>query len=104
MRILASMLLISSFVMAIPATALLRCDADLVQRGMTHLEVVERCGAPVYELGWTDYRYPGYLVRVDEWTYELGDHRFRRQLIFENGRLLRIETRRKPTGGLSLLP
>jgi hypothetical protein len=103
MRMLISMVLALTLPAAVSAQALLRCDADLVQRGMTHLEVVERCGVPVYELGWTDYRYPGYLVRVDEWTYELGDHRFRRQLIFENGRLLRIETRRKPTGGLSLL-
>jgi hypothetical protein len=74
----------------------LRCDSDLVQRGMTTLEVMERCGYPVYEFGWTDYRYPGYLVRVDEWTYDLGENRFRRLLTFENGRLVRIETRRKP--------
>jgi hypothetical protein len=104
MNIVASMLLVVSLLTVLPAAALLRCDADLVQRGMTHLEVIERCGAPVYELGWTDFRYPGYFVRVDEWTYELGDNKFRRQLIFENGRLLRIETRRKPTSGLSLLP
>lgn len=78
--------------------ASLRCNTELVARGMTPLEVVERCGEPQYALGWTDFRYPGLFVRVDEWTYELGANRFRRQLTFENGRLIRIETRRKPTG------
>lgn len=83
-----------------PASASLRCDSDLVQRGMTPLEVLERCGLPVYEFGWTDYRYPGFFVRVDEWTYDLGSNKFRRQLTFENGRLMRIETRTKPRGQL----
>lgn len=84
------------------AVAGFRCDTELVVRGMTPLEVLERCGEPVYELGWTDYRYPGRFVRVDEWTYEPGDNRFRRLLTFENGRLREIETRPKPTGALSL--
>jgi hypothetical protein len=97
MRMLAVVLLIAALPAALPAHASLRCDAELVLRGMTPPEVVERCGLPVYEFGWTDFRYPGLLVRVDEWTYEPGEHRFRRQLIFENGRLTRIETRRKPS-------
>ncbi len=65
---------------------------------MTPLEVVERCGEPEYTYGWTDYRYPGIFVHVDEWTYDIGLNKFRRLLTFENGRLIRIETRRKPTG------
>jgi len=97
MRILPASLLVGAMLTAVMAEAALRCDADLVRRGMTPFEVVERCGPPVYEFGWTDYRYPGFLVRVDEWTYELGEHRFRRQLTFENGRLMRIETRSKPS-------
>jgi hypothetical protein len=96
MRTLAVSLLVTALLTTFPTEAALRCDADLVQRGMTAFEVIERCGLPVYEFGRTDYRYPGYLVRVDEWTYELGAHRFRRHLTFENGRLLRIETRNKP--------
>lgn len=81
------------------ADAALRCGTELVVRGMTPYEVLERCGVPEYELGWTDYRYPGYFVRVDEWLYDLGDNRFRRLLVFEDGRLIRIDTRRKPAGG-----
>jgi hypothetical protein len=97
MRTLSVTLLITALLATLPAEASLRCESDLVLRGMTPLEVVERCGLPGYEFGWTDFRYPGVFVRVDEWTYELGEHRFRRQLIFENGRLIRIETRRKPS-------
>lgn len=85
----------------LPATAVhadsgVRCDANLVQRGFTFYEVEERCGEPAFALSRTDFRYPGYLVQVDEWVYELGRNRFRRQLTFENGRLRDIETRRKP--------
>ena len=78
------------------AEANLRCDTSMVQRGFTLYEVEERCGPPVYEYRRTDYRYPGYFVDVEEWVYESGRNRFRRQLIFENGRLRFIETRRKP--------
>lgn len=85
---------------AAPAAAGFRCDTDLVDRGMTPFEVLERCGAPEHDIGWTDYRYPGLLVRVDEWLYELGSNRFRRLLTFENGRLRHIETRDKPRGGV----
>lgn len=74
----------------------LRCDTVLVDRGMTPLEVTERCGAPEYQAAFFDYRYPGVLVHVDEWLYHLGSNRFRRLLTFENGRLVRIETRSKP--------
>lgn len=82
------------------AEAGLRCDDDLVSRGMTPVEVFERCGDPEFEQAWTDFRYPGRFVRVSEWSYNLGDNRFRRLLTFENGRLVRIETRDKPAGGL----
>ena len=82
------------------ATAGLRCDTELVSRGMTPVEVFERCGDPEFEQAWTDFRYPGRFVRVAEWSYDLGDNRFRRLLTFENGRLVRIETRDKPAGGL----
>lgn len=97
-RINAVLLLIGTvtWLAASASRAEFRCETDLVDRGMTPFEVAERCGAPAYELGWTDFRYPGYFVRVDEWTYDLGINRFRRLLTFENGRLVRIELRDKP--------
>lgn len=97
---LLTVLLIAAGLVADPARAGFRCETELVGRGMTHVEVLERCGAPAFEYGFLDYRYPGIFVRVDEWTYELGSNRFRRLLTFENGRLVRIETRDKPTGSL----
>lgn len=78
------------------AAAEFRCNTELVDRGMTPLEVLERCGAPELQLNWMDYRQPGLLVQYDEWTYHMGVNRFRRLLTFENGRLIRIETRDKP--------
>ena len=76
----------------------LRCDQSIISRGFTHYEVAERCGEPAFEFSRVDYRYPGYTVYVDEWTYDLGRNQFRRLLRFENGRLVEIETRRKPKG------
>ena len=45
--------------------------------------------------------WPYLLVHVDEWTYNLGRNKFRRLLRFENGRLVRIEMRRKPKRSLA---
>ena len=81
---------------ALSVAADLRCDQSLVDRGLTPFEVLERCGAPEFEMRFADYRYPGILVHVDEWTYDLGRNKFRRLLTFENGRLVRIEMRGKP--------
>ncbi|MDZ7669126.1 MAG: DUF2845 domain-containing protein [Gammaproteobacteria bacterium] len=97
---LCTLVWLAAWLVVVPTAAGFRCDTDLVGRGMTPLEVLERCGDPEFEQGWTDYRYPGYFVRVNLWTYHLGDNRFRRELMFENGRLMRIETRDKPRGGV----
>lgn len=74
----------------------LRCEDQLVEEGFTFVEVLERCGAPAFETQRPAWLVPGVVVFVDEWTYELGRNRFRRLLTFENGRLVRIETRPKP--------
>lgn len=73
-----------------------RCNQSLVGTGATFVEVLERCGEPEHEYARVDYRYPGYRVHVDEWTYANGRNRFRRVLHFENGRLSDIELRSKP--------
>ncbi|MDH3643506.1 MAG: DUF2845 domain-containing protein [Gammaproteobacteria bacterium] len=90
---------LTSFI-ATDAVADLRCNDSLVSRGLTPYEVLERCGSPEFEMQFADYRYPGILVHVDEWTYDLGRNKFRRLLTFENGRLVRIETRSKPKRSL----
>jgi hypothetical protein len=98
MRILMLILL----AVATPAIADMRCLTRLVDRGDTPFEVLERCGPPVWEYSFIDWRQPGYAVYVDEWMYEFGTNRFRRLLSFENGRLVRVDERDKPlrTGGL----
>ena len=75
-----------------------RCDQSVVSKGFTFYEVAERCGEPAFEFSRVDYRYPGYTVQIDEWTYDMGRNKFRRLLRFENGRLVDIQTRRKPRG------
>lgn len=90
---LVSLLLCTTFATAADAV---RCDQALVGTGATFVEVLELCGEPEHEYARVDYRYPGYTVDVDEWTYAQGRNRFRRVLHFENGRLLDIELRRKP--------
>jgi hypothetical protein len=83
---------------SLPAMAAdaVRCHQSLVGTGATLVEVLERCGEPEHEYARVDYRYPGYAVHVDEWTYANGRNRFRRVLHFENGRLRDIELRSKP--------
>lgn len=80
---------------AAPA-ATMRCGDNIVQRGHTFFEVLERCGKPDLEYGW-DHRYvPGVEARLTEWVYEQGSNKFRRILRFEEGRLRNIELRPKP--------
>ncbi|MEM6708599.1 MAG: DUF2845 domain-containing protein [Pseudomonadota bacterium] len=87
---------VGGFVPTASAVETLRCGDQLVARGYRPYEVRERCGVPGYEQQRAEWRYPGYLVYVDEWVYDLGDNRFRRELVFENGRLVDIELRPRP--------
>jgi hypothetical protein len=82
--------------LAAPPAAAFRCDESIVEEGLTFVEVLERCGEPDFEYHRPSYLVPGVLVLVDEWLYEPGFNKFRRLLVFENGRLVRIETRPKP--------
>jgi hypothetical protein len=69
------LMLVTALLLSASASADLRCDTDLVSRGMTSFEVLERCGAPVYETAFVDVRHPGVFVYVDEWLYDLGSNR-----------------------------
>jgi len=84
--------------LAVPAAgdSTMRCDANIVTRGLTLLEVLERCGEPALTLRRAEFLVAGVYLPVEEWYYELGSNRFRRLLTFENGRLVRIEQRPKP--------
>lgn len=99
-------LLVWLFALLLPAAgseAGMRCGENLVQRGYTFFEVLERCGKPDLEYAW-DYRYvPGVEARVTEWVYEQGMNKFRRVLRFEEGRLRKVELRPKPEVSLDSL-
>ena len=81
----------------------MRCGDNIIQRGQTFFEVLERCGKPDLEYDW-DHRYvPGVEANVTEWVYELGSNKFRRVLRFEEGRLRKVELRPKPEASLDSL-
>ncbi len=85
------------------AAGTMRCGDDLIQRGFTLFEVLERCGKPDLEYAW-DHRYvPGVEATVTEWVYDQGPNRFRRVLRFEEGRLREVELRPKPEAALESL-
>ena len=74
----------------------MRCGEHVVWKGFLPIDVIDRCGEPVYVRSWTEYYGHQPVRHVDEWVYEFGRQRFRRLLRFENGRLTRITTERKP--------
>jgi hypothetical protein len=69
----------------------MRCGSRLVGIGDTKSEVVVKCGPADFEDGRYEERRDRegrrYVVRVDEWTYNLGKGSFLRHLTFENGSL-----------------
>ena len=82
------------------AQTAMRCDSHVISRGLTFLEVAERCGPPDLTLRRAEILVHGVYVPVEEWYYEFGSNRFRRLLTFENGRLRRIEQRPKPVASI----
>lgn len=72
------------------------CALDDLSAGITQYEVERRCGAPFFrdsreeEVLLSHDRSRSRLVsrHVEEWTYNLGPHRFMRILVFANGMLV----------------
>ena len=81
----------------------MRCGDNIVQRGHTFFEVLERCGKPDLEYDWDQRYVPGVEAKLTEWVYEQGSNKFRRVLRFEEGRLRKIELRSKPELSLESL-
>ncbi len=85
-----------------PEALALRCGNKLVDIGDRKIEVLEKCGNPVFVENWQEeiIVYRGRLERqirrisstdIEEWTYNFGANRFLYFLRFVNGRLNRIE-------------
>jgi hypothetical protein len=98
----------------VAADSTLRCKNRLVSDGDTQAAVLAKCGNPDQVIHWEedhnshfsqlyDYENDRYQaptvtkgpIRMERWTYNFGSNKFKRYLHFENGRLIKIETRDK---------
>jgi hypothetical protein len=82
----------------------LRCGLKLISPGDRKVEVLHRCGEPdsidervIYKVIYAYDKFNPALrevsvpIVVEEWLYNLGPHRLKRLLYFENGILLDIQ-------------
>ena len=95
--------LVALIVLASAPAHAMRCGVSLVAQGQWTYEVLEQCGEPIEQhvktifLGTNDRHGVAGLaaatsIVVEYWVYDLGPHRLRRLLRFEDGQLVRIET------------
>ena len=95
-----------------------RCESGkLVETGDRTYDVRTRCGEPDQVNQRTERRKVSHTrtrwvngvaeqfteeqeieVQIDEWTFDLGPHKFIRTLRFENDRLVRVTTSKRGTG------
>ena len=84
------------------------CSPARLQSGLSEFEMVAYCGEPLSRrVTWEPvgrgstvaghYR-ADQLVPVEEWLYETGKTQFRRIVKLRNGRVVHVETAKKPTG------
>ncbi|SNB46551.1 DUF2845 domain-containing protein [Geobacter sp. DSM 9736] len=80
------------------------CKNGIVSKGDLAIEVVAKCGEPAQKAQREEKR--GGLVRdihgrertvfslvtIDDWTFNFGPHEFMQRLLFENGRVVGIES------------
>lgn len=99
-----------SLLISAPAMAL-RCGSDLVVEGDSQSRVLKKCGEPESTYSRTIVRSGGLAlashgndtlqqlafdkvaveIQVEEWEYSFGPRRFGRRILFENGRVVKIE-------------
>lgn len=81
----------------------MRCGNRLVTDGDSMYLVQSRCGAPDDANNWVEYRTERIKVgsvwvervvevKYERWTYDFGTDRLIRFLVFEKGRLLKVDT------------
>ena len=101
-------------VLHLPASAFadraLRCHGRLVYVGDLEADVLSKCGKPdqveqweenpngytskIYDYEKERYQLPELIkgpILVERWTYNLGSNQFTRYLLFQNGKLYKIE-------------
>ncbi len=80
------------------------CTTGTLREGISEFEVVARCGQPLSkQVTWqvvtpnhTGLAHRSYPVPVEEWLYELGNTQFRRVITLRNGRVMDVESTKKP--------
>ncbi|WP_305042680.1 DUF2845 domain-containing protein [Geoalkalibacter sp.] len=93
------LLLLIGLLCAAPVWAL-RCNGRLVHTGDHQIEVLAKCGEPLWRERWEDdvyeRRFFDTLERrtqvMEEWIYDFGPNRLLHLLRFRNGRLIEITT------------
>ncbi len=91
--------LIFSLLWAAPAAAL-RCGTDLVHEGDHKIEVLNKCGEPLWQERWRDEVFERSsfdtlekrTIVVEEWIYDFGPTRLLYIVRFRNGRVSAIDT------------
>ena len=71
------------------------CRSGIVSRGNLMAEVLKKCGPPTFAVQREEKKIEkrGFsIVTVDEWTYNFGPQEFMYDILFENGRVARIES------------
>lgn len=78
----------------------MRCRDGIVSIDDTIAEVLKKCGPPAFQDRREETRASGprykrayETVTTDDWTYNFGPQEFMYQVIFQNGRVARIESR-----------
>ncbi|GBC61902.1 DUF2845 domain-containing protein [Desulfonema ishimotonii] len=118
-RQIAGLMMIAALLWPLPADAL-RCNGRVIDIGSNKVKVLDHCGEPTWVEERQEERilyncrrsrryrqyyderaeseYHGYPedcvihVTIEEWFYNFGSGRFTRTLIFENGKLVDIQT------------
>lgn len=86
-----------------PSAWAFRCGSSLVNAGDHKLEVLNKCGDPVFADSRIELRYTKLFgtglefgqyvpIMIDEWVYDFGPNRFVQLFRFENGRLVDIQS------------
>lgn len=73
----------------------LRCQRGIVSLGDMMAEVVAKCGDPTFTTSRQESRGDRarfWTVTIDDWTYNFGPDQFMYNLVFENGRVIRIDS------------
>ena len=78
------------------------CRGGIISIGDTVGDVLSKCGEPSYSSQRSDKRVEGgsrrssdrtvTAINIDDWLYNFGPSQFQYEVIFENGRVARIES------------